>query len=110
MISEGFGRVSGMLPEEPDKIGNVFVAQMIGYLIYLIGRRQEVSFRFLNDVFIDEVGTGLAQGCLCDRIQLIRRETHHFGILRYPFTLGNMHFQEFQKFLKPLLYVRIYLG
>ena len=46
--------MSGMLLKESDKVRNVFVTQVIGYLIYLIGCCKKVSFGFKDNIFINK--------------------------------------------------------
>lgn len=42
-----------MFFEETDKVRHIVVTQVKGYLAYLVGGCQQVSFGFKNNVFID---------------------------------------------------------
>ena len=45
-MAEGFWREADMLFKETDKIGNVFIAKIVGNLVYLAGGSEQLSFGF----------------------------------------------------------------
>lgn len=53
--SESFRRKSGMLFEEPDEVGGIFIAKVIGDFIDLISGCQKISFAFQNYVFSNQL-------------------------------------------------------
>lgn len=46
--------MAGMPFKETDKIGNIFIAEVIGDVFYLVGSGKQISFCFEYDLFVDE--------------------------------------------------------
>ena len=69
-----------MFFDEADKIGNIFVSQLVGDFFYLAGGGQQQSSCFKDDLLIDQGRSGLAERCFCNRIQLVKGEFHFFCI------------------------------
>jgi len=52
-FSECLGRSAGMLFEKSDKIGNIFITQVTGYLADLTRCGKQLSFSFQDNVFVN---------------------------------------------------------
>lgn len=95
-----------MFFKEPDKVRYIFKTQVIGYLVYLAAGGQQVSFGFQYDLFINKGGTGFAQRCFGNGIQLIGGKMQQIGILRYLFLLGDMRFYLHGQYIKEIVPVQ----
>lgn len=92
-----------MLSEKPDEVGNVFVAEVIGNIFYLIGGGKQVPFGFKKNVFGDQVGSRFADARFGDFIELVSGKVHYVQVLGYLLMGCNVLVQQIQKLLKPFL-------
>lgn len=79
-----------MFFEESDKVGDIFVTQLVSYLVYLIGCCEKVSLGFQNNMFINKFRTAYTKSRPDDCIKLIGRKIQHVCILPYVFVGSNM--------------------
>lgn len=55
-----------MLFEKANKVGRIFIAKLPGNLIHLVSGGQQISFRFKNNIFVNNFRWRFAQNILGD--------------------------------------------
>lgn len=78
---ELIGRSAGLLLKQPEKVRAIPEPDTVSDLLNAQVRICELSFRVQDDPILDQFGNGAFQTLPAQRIEVIRREVHHPGIL-----------------------------